>query len=69
MGQLAIAVKKAISSRAKVDWRYNAAVHKDIEQALDDLIWDFTEEYEIKLPVEKIDLMLEGIVKTAISRY
>jgi len=69
MGQLAIEVKKAISSRAKVDWRYNVAVHKDMEQALDDLIWDFTEENEIKLPIEKIDLMLEGLRKTAVSRY
>ncbi|GBF33331.1 type I restriction-modification system restriction subunit R [Desulfocucumis palustris] len=69
MGQLAIEVKKAISSRAKVDWRHNVAVHRDMEQALDDLIWDFTEEYAIKLPVDKIDLMLEGLKKTAISRY
>ncbi|MHB8066089.1 MAG: type I restriction enzyme endonuclease domain-containing protein, partial [Ruminiclostridium sp.] len=50
MGQLASAVKKAISSRAKVDWRFNVAVHRDMEQALDDLIWDFSEEFEIKLP-------------------
>jgi type I restriction enzyme R subunit len=69
MGQLASEVKKAIASRAKVDWRFNVAVHKDMEQALDDLIWDFTEEHELKLPVEKIDLMLEGLMKTAISRY
>jgi len=69
MGQLAIEVKKAISSRAKVDWRFNVAVHKDMEQALDDLIWDFAEEHEIKLPIEKIDLMLEGLMKTAVSRY
>ncbi|OPX85493.1 MAG: Type-1 restriction enzyme R protein [Pelotomaculum sp. PtaB.Bin104] len=69
MGELAVEVKKAITSRAKVDWRHNVAVQKDMEQALDDLIWDFTEEYEIKLPIEKIDLMLEGLRKTAISRY
>ncbi|WP_449240991.1 type I restriction endonuclease subunit R [Desulfoscipio gibsoniae] len=69
MGQLAIEVKKAVSSRAKVDWRNNVAVHKDMEQALDDLIWDFTEKYNVKLPIEKIDLILEGLKKTAISRY
>ncbi len=69
MGLLAIEVKKAISGRAKVDWRFNVAVHKDMEQALDDLIWDFTEEHELELPVEKIDLMLEGLMKTAVSRY
>jgi type I restriction enzyme R subunit len=69
MGQLAIEVKNAICSRAKVDWRHNVAVHKDMEQALDDLIWDFAEQYQIKLSVEKIDLMLEELRKTAISRY
>lgn len=69
MGRLAVEVKKAISSRAKVDWRFNVAVHRDMEQALDDLIWDFIEEYEIKLPVEKIDLMLEALMKTAVGRY
>jgi len=69
MGQLASGVKTAIANRAKVDWRFNVAVHKDMEQALDDLIWDFTEEHELELPVEKIDLMLEGLMKTALSRY
>lgn len=69
MGRLAMEVKMAVSSRAKVDWRFNGAVHKDMEQALDDLIWDFAEEHGLKLPVEKIDLMLEGLMKTAVSRY
>ena len=69
MGQLAIDVKKVIANRAKVEWRFNVAVCRDITQALDDLIWDFTEEHEIKLPVEKTDLILEGIMRTAISRY
>ncbi len=69
MGQMAIEVKKAIFSRAKVDWRFNVAVNKDMQQALDDLIWDFIEEHGIKLSVDKIDLMLEGLMKTAVSRY
>ncbi len=69
MGELSIEVKEAVSDRAKVDWRNNVAVHKEIEQALDDLIWDFTERHEISLPVEKIDLMLEGLRTTAVSRY
>ncbi len=69
MGQLAAEVKKVISGRAKVEWRNNVAVHKDMEQALDDLIWDFTEEHDLHLPVEKIDLMLEGLMTTAIRRF
>jgi type I restriction enzyme R subunit len=69
MGLLAIEVKKAIANRAKVDWRFNVAVNKDMQQALDDLIWDFIEEHEMKMPVEKIDLILEGLMKTAVNRY
>jgi type I restriction enzyme R subunit len=69
MGLLAIEVKKAISNRAKVDWRFNVAVNRDMQQALDDLIWDFIEEHDIKIPVEKIDLILEGLMKTAVNRY
>jgi type I restriction enzyme R subunit len=69
MGRLAIEVKKAISDRAKIEWRTNVAVCRDMLQALDDLIWDFIEEHEIELPVEKIDLILDGLMKTAVSRY
>lgn len=69
MGRLAIEVKQAISSRAKVDWRFNVAVNRDMQQALDDLIWDFAEEHGIILPVAKIDLLLEGLMKTAVGRY
>ena len=69
MGLLAIEVKKAISDRAKIEWRTNVAVCRDMLQALDDLIWDFIEEHEIELPVEKIDLILDGLMKTAVSRY
>jgi len=69
MGQLAIEIKQAISARAKVDWRFSVAVNRDITQALDDLIWDFLDEYGIDLSVVKIDLILDGLMKTAVSRY
>ncbi|MDF9407178.1 type I restriction endonuclease subunit R [Pelotomaculum isophthalicicum JI] len=69
MGYLAIEVKKSIANRAKVDWRFNTAVQKDMTQVLDDLIWDFIEEHGIELPVEKIDLILEGLMTTAVRRY
>lgn len=69
MGQLAVKVKQAIFDRAKIDWRTNMAVCRDMQQALDDLIWDFAEEQGIALPVEKIDLILDGLMRTAVSRY
>jgi len=69
MGYLAVEVKNSIAGRAKVDWRFNTAVQKDMTQVLDDLIWDFIEEHGIALPVEKIDLILEGLMTTAVRRY
>jgi len=69
MGLLAIEVKKAVFARAKVDWRFNVAVNRDMMQALDDLVWDFIEEHTIELSVESIDLILDGLMKTAFSRY
>jgi type I site-specific deoxyribonuclease, HsdR family len=69
MGLLAIEVKKAVFARAKVDWRFNVAVNRDMTQALDDLVWDFIEEHDIELSVESIDKILDGLMKTAISRY
>lgn len=69
VGDLSISINKAVRELARVDWRYNTAIHKKMRQALDDLIWDFAEEYNLALPVEQIDLLLESIMKTAMSRY
>ncbi len=69
LGKLALNINDAIKSLARVDWRFNTAIHKNMNQALDDLIWDFSEEYGINLPIEEIDLLLESIMKTALSRY
>jgi type I restriction enzyme R subunit len=69
MGQLAVRVKQAVFDRAKIDWRTNVAVCRDMQQALDDLIWDFAEEQGLTLPVEKIDLILDGLMRTAVNRY
>ena len=30
---------------------------------------NFCDEFEVDLPVEKMDLMIESIIKTAMSRY
>jgi len=69
MGVLSSNINKTIRNLARVDWRFNASIHKKMNQALDDLIWDFSEEHGLDLPVEQIDLLLENIMKTAMSRY
>ena len=69
MGVLSSNINKTIRNLARVDWRFNTSIHKKMNQALDDLIWDFSEEHGLDLPVEQIDLLLENIMKTAMSRY
>jgi type I restriction enzyme R subunit len=69
VGRLASETNTAIKSLARVDWRSSTAIHKKMNQALDDLIWDFSEEHGLGLPIEKIDLLIENSMKTAISRY
>lgn len=69
VGDLSVSINKAVRELARVDWRYNTAIHKKMRQALDDLIWDFAEEHNLALPVEEIDLLLENIMKIAMSRY
>ena len=69
LGKLAQDVKQAVQSLARVDWRTSVPIHKKINQAVEDLLWDFCDEYGIDLPIEQMDLIIESIIKTAMSRY
>lgn len=69
VGLLASGITMAIKSLARVDWRSSTAINKKMKQALDDLIWDFSDEHSLDLPPEEIDLFIENIMKTAMSRY
>ena len=69
LGKLALNIKLAIQSLARVDWRTSTAIHKKMNQAVEDLIWDFCDEFGLDLPIDKMDLLIESIIKTAMSRY
>ncbi|HWQ72181.1 MAG TPA: type I restriction endonuclease subunit R [Desulfitobacteriaceae bacterium] len=69
VGKLALEINMAIKSLARVDWRSSTAINKKMKQALDDLIWDFSDEHGLDLSPEEIDLFIENAMKTAMSRY
>ena len=69
LGKLALNIKQAIQSLARVDWRTSTPIHKKMNQAVEDLIWDFCDECGIDLPMDKMDLLIESTIKTAMSRY
>ncbi|WP_409273317.1 type I restriction endonuclease subunit R [Neobacillus sp. SCS-31] len=66
---LAVKMDQVIQRHSKVDWQDNIEVHNRIAQELDDLIYDFMEEYHVKLNYDQIDLIIEQIKTVALRRY
>ena len=69
IGKLALDMKQAVQSLARVDWRTSTPIHKKMNQAVEDLLWDFCDEFGVDLPIDKIDILIENTIKTAMSRY
>ncbi len=69
IGKLALEMKQAVQALARVDWRTSTPIHKKMNQAVEDLLWDFCDEFGIDLPIDKMDLLIEQAIKTAMSRY
>ena len=40
-----------------------------MNQAVEDLLWDFCDEHGIDLPIDEMDILIENTIKTAMSRY
>ena len=69
IGKLALDMKQAVQSLARVDWRTSTPIHKKMNQAVEDLLWDFCDEFGVDLPIDKMDILIENAIKTAMSRY
>ena len=65
-------ITKAVSDRAKRDWKHNEVVHKQIHRALDDCLFEMFDEvgYEINNSnIDTLDLIIDEIMKVAVARY
>lgn len=65
-------IKQAVSDNAKRDWKHNEVVHKQIHRVLDDCLFDMCDQIGFvidKTNVDVIDLMIDEIMKVAITRY
>lgn len=69
IGQLAANINTAIKELAHVDWRGNTMIHKRMNQAVEDLLWDYADEQGIEIHVRDLDLLLENVMRTAMVRY
>jgi type I restriction enzyme R subunit len=69
LAHLALAVKKVIKEYAKRDWRENFIVHRNIKAKLDDLLFDYIEQNDLRWDLSVIDLIIEKIMLTALKRF
>jgi len=69
MGRLASDINKAVRDLARVDWHHNNSIHKNMTQAIEDLIWDFSDDHHFDLDVDELDKMLDAARKIAIRWY
>ncbi len=69
IAKLSLKVDEIIEERKKVDWKENPEVHKQIEQDLDDLLFDFSKETGIEISFENIDKIINDVKTIALRRY
>ena len=69
IGKLALDMKQAVRALARVDWRTSTPIHKKMKQAVEDLLWDFCDEFGMDLPIDKMDLLIDHAMKTALSWF
>ena len=69
VAKLSLEVDKIIKSRKKVDWKNNPEVHKQIEQDIDDLLYDFSKDTGIEISFDSIDKIINNVKTIALRRY
>ena len=69
LAKLSVQINEAVKERARVEWHYNPSVHKSINQAIEDLIWDLCDKHGVQLTEQQLDRLLESAMKTAMARY
>ncbi|MCP1156606.1 type I restriction enzyme endonuclease domain-containing protein [Bacillus infantis] len=69
IGDLALRMDAVVKEHQKVDWHNNLEIHNRIAQDLDDLLFDFSNKYQIDLDFDTIDKIIEQIKTIALRRY
>ncbi|MDM5250096.1 type I restriction endonuclease subunit R [Lysinibacillus sp. G4S2] len=69
LANLALKMDEIIKQHQKVDWYNNLQIHNRIAQDIDDLLFDFSKEYNVTLDFDTIDKVIEQIKTVAIKRY
>src|SRR5690625_4196778 len=68
LGKVSIDIEKAIEKQVKVDWHNNQDVRNSMEQAIEDVLFDYKEKYNLELDWDTIDKLNRNMQEIARQR-
>ena len=69
LADLAANVTDLIKEYSKVDWSSNNDIHKKIQNAIDDLLYEYSDKYEWNLDFDTMDKLNDNIKTIALRRF
>lgn len=69
LGKVSLEITEIIQSETKVDWHDNQDVKNIIEQAIEDVLFDYKEQYELDLEWDTIDKINKNMQEIARQRF
>lgn len=69
IAELSVAITNVIKEYSKVDWTSNNDIHKKISNALDDLLYDFSDNNNWALSFEVMDKIIDNVKTIALRRF
>ena len=69
LADLAADVTDLIKEYSKVDWSSNNDIHKKIQNAIDDLLYKYSDKYEWNLDFDTMDKLNDNIKTIALRRF
>lgn len=69
IADIAFDVTEIIRTNSKVDWAENLDIHKKIEQAIDDLFYEYEKNRGLKLDFDTIDKIIDNVKTVALRRF
>lgn len=69
IGEISLEVDDVIHENIKVDWEHNEDVKNQIEQGIEDVLYDYKEKYNLSYSWDEIDKMNEELRKIALKRH
>lgn len=62
-------ITKIVATHSQVDWTNNKTIHDRISQDIDDLFYDYEQNYGLKLSFELIDKIIDNVKTVALRRF